>query len=109
MLVSVSDFNVITIVICRSQNNQIEIILTKEKKKEKKLFCYPLKGSLWENQVTSVSDAQILNKPWVWYSHSIAPMIKMLNQNMTQRGTQAITLSVMMGRCSKFTKYQMKS
>ena len=38
--------------------------------------------------------------PWVWYSHNIPPTIKMLNLNMTQRGTQATHLGVMIGRCS---------
>ena len=44
--------------------------------------------------------AQIINNPWVWYSHNIPSMIKMLNQNMTQRGTQATGLDVRIGRCS---------
>ena len=50
--------------------------------------------------VTSVSDAQIINNPWVRYSHNIRPMIKMLNQNMAQSGTQVTGLGVMIGRCS---------
>ena len=48
--------------------------------------------------VTFVSGAQIINNPWVWYSHNIPPMIKMSNYNITQRGTTG--LGVMIGRCS---------
>ena len=40
------------------------------------------------------------NNPWFWCSHNIPLMIKMLNQNMTQRGTQATGLGIMIGRCS---------
>ena len=47
-----------------------------------------------------VSGEQIINNPWVWYSHIIPPMIKMSNHNITQRGTQATGLGVMIGRCS---------
>ena len=50
--------------------------------------------------VISVSGTQIINKPLVWYSQNIPPMIKMLKQNMTQRGTQATCMGVMIGRCS---------
>ena len=32
--------------------------------------------SPWLSSVTSVSGAQIVNNPWVWYSHNIPPMIK---------------------------------
>ena len=44
--------------------------------------------------------AQIINNPWVWYNHNIPPMIKKPNHNITQRGTQATGLGVMIGRCS---------
>ena len=47
-----------------------------------------------------MSGAQILNNPWFWYSHNIPPMIKISNHNITQRGTQATGLGVMIGRCS---------
>ena len=50
--------------------------------------------------VTSVSGAQIINNPWARYRHIIPPMIKMSNHNITQCGTQATGLSVMIGRCS---------
>ena len=45
-------------------------------------------------RVFFVSGAQILNNSWVLY---ISPMIKMYNQNMTQPGTQATNLGVMIG------------
>ena len=32
--------------------------------------------SPWLSSVTSVSGAQIINNPWVWYNHNIPPMIK---------------------------------
>ena len=41
-----------------------------------------------------------INNPWARYSHIIPPMIKMSNHNITQRGTQATGLGVMIGRCS---------
>ena len=53
-----------------------------------------------ENLVSSVTGVQILNNPWVWYSNNILVMIKMLNQNITQCGTQTIGMDVMIGRCS---------
>ena len=57
-------------------------------------------NSLWLFVVTSVSGAQIINNPWARYSPIIPPMIKMSNHNITQRGTQATGLGVMIGRCS---------
>ena len=51
------------------------------------------KQSCWLFSVTSVSGVEIMNKSCVWYSQNILPMIKMLNQNMTQRGTQATGIS----------------
>ena len=56
--------------------------------------------STWLSSVTSVSSAQVLNNPWVWYSHNIPPMIKMSNSYFTPRGTQDSDLGVMIGRCS---------
>ena len=47
-----------------------------------------------------MSGAQLLYNTWVCYSHNIPPMIKMSNQNITQRGTQARSLCVMIGRYS---------
>ena len=49
--------------------------------------------------VTYVSGAQIINNPWVWYSHNIPLMIKMFNHNITQRATQATGLGVMISKC----------
>ena len=72
----------------RRQRKQME-------KKKKIYFCDLLK----ENHVTSFSDAQNSNNPWVRYSHNIPPIIKMLNQTMTQRGTQEIGLGILIGRC----------
>ena len=46
-----------------------------------------------------MSGGQILNIPWVWYSHNKLLMIKMLYQTMTQRWTQATGLVVMIGEC----------
>ena len=63
-------------------------------------MCDPLQRYRKDNQDTSVSGAQILNNPWVWYSYNIAPMIKTLNQNRIQHETQATGLGVMIGRCS---------
>ena len=57
-------------------------------------------NSLWLFVVTTVSGAQILNNHWSWYSHIIPPMKKMSNHNITQRGTQATGLGIMIGRCS---------
>ena len=54
----------------------------------------------WPFVVTSVSGAQIVNNPWLWYSHNITPMIKMSNHNITQCGTQATGLGVLNGKCS---------
>ena len=59
-----------------------------------------LMKSLWLFVVTSVSGAQIINNPWARYSHIIPPMIKMSNHNITQCGTQATGLGVMISRCS---------
>ena len=56
--------------------------------------------SLWLFSVISVSGTQIINNPWVCYSHIIPPMIKMLNQNMMQHRTQATGLGVKIARCS---------
>ena len=56
--------------------------------------------SPWLSSVTSVSGAQNLNNPWVWYSHNIPPMIKMSNSYFTPRGTQVSDLGVMISRCS---------
>ena len=53
----------------------------------------------------SVSGAQILNNPWVWYSYNIPPMIKMLNQNMIQR---AKLVCEKIGIISKITKKKLK-
>ena len=47
-----------------------------------------------------MSGAQIINNPWVWYSHNIPPMIKRSNLNITIRGTRATGLGVMISRCS---------
>ena len=47
-----------------------------------------------------LSGAQIINNPWVRYSHIILPIIKMSNPNVTHLGTQATELGVMFGRCS---------
>ena len=65
-------------------------------------FLWPgvYEQSPWLFSFISVSSVQIINHPWVWYSHNIQPMIKMLNQSMTQSGTQATGLGVMIGRCS---------
>ena len=41
-----------------------------------------------------------MNDPWAWYRHNIPPTIKMSNHNITQRGTQATGLGVMISRCS---------
>ena len=75
-------------------------IKRRKRKQKGKRNCNPLKSFVWENQVTSGSGAEILNEPWVWYSHNIPLLIKMLNQNMTQRGTQATILGVLIGRYS---------
>ena len=50
--------------------------------------CDPLKSSLTREN-TSVSGEQILNNPMVWERHNIPPMIKISNQNITERRTQA--------------------
>ena len=42
----------------------------------------------------------MINKPWVRYSHNIPPMIKILNPNFTQCGSEDSILGVMVGRCS---------
>ena len=57
-------------------------------------------NSLWVFVVTSMSGAQIINNSWARYSHIIPPMLKMSNHNITQCGTQATGLGVMIGRCS---------
>ena len=49
--------------------------------------------------VTFVSGTQIINNPWVWYGHNIPPMIKMLNQIMTQCGSQSTGFGVTISRC----------
>ena len=59
-----------------------------------------------EYQVTSVTRAQILNNPWVWYNHNILPMIKMSNRNITQRGTQTTGVGIMIGRCSPDSQHE---
>ena len=69
------------------------------------MFFLPLWPAVYEQSlklftVTSVSGVQRINNPWIWYNHNIQPMIKMLNQNMTQRGTQETGFGVMIGRCS---------
>ena len=64
-----------------------------------------LMNSLWLFVVTSVLGAHIINNPWAWYSHIIPPMIKMSNQSITQRGTQATGLGIMIGRCSSDCKH----
>ena len=55
--------------------------------------------------VTSGSGAWMICNHWVWYSHNIPPIIKMLNENMTQGGTQATGLGVIIGRCSSDSQY----
>ena len=57
-------------------------------------------NSRWLFVVTSVPGSRIKNKPWVWYSHNIQPMMKMFNHNITKHGTQATGLGVLIGRCS---------
>ena len=47
-----------------------------------------------------MSGTQIINNTWVCYSHNIQRMIKMSNQNITQSGTQARGLGVMISRYS---------
>ena len=47
-----------------------------------------------------MSDALVINNPWVWYSLNIPPMTKMSNINSTKSGTQATCLGVMIRRCS---------
>ena len=59
-----------------------------------------LMNSLWLFVVASVTGAQIINNPWARYSYIIPPIIKMSNHNITQRGTQATGLGIMIGRCS---------
>ena len=68
----------------------------------KTFFLWPAVNvqSPWLSSVTSVSGAQNLNNPWIWYSHNIPPMIKMSNSYFTQRGAQDSDLGVMIGRCS---------
>ena len=56
-------------------------------------FVAHLRVLFKKNRVTSVSGAQILNHPWIWYSHNIQSMIKILNQNITQHGTQTTVLT----------------
>ena len=69
-------------------------------------MCDPLlMNSLWLFVVTSVSGAQIINNPWARYSHIIPPMIKMSNHSITQRGTQATGLGVMIGWCSPVSQH----
>ena len=64
-------------------------------------FCDPLlMNSLRLFVVTSVLGAQIINKHWARYNHILPPMIKMSNHNITQCGTQATGLGIMIGRCS---------
>ena len=50
--------------------------------------------------VPSMSGAQIINNPWVCYSNNLPPMIKMLDLDITQCGTQATSLVIMIGSCS---------
>ena len=66
------------------------------------LFLWPAvhEQSLWLFSVTSVYGPQIKNSPWNWYSHNIALMIKMLNQNTKQTGTRITGLGIMIGKCS---------
>ena len=47
-----------------------------------------------------LTGTQILNSPWVWYCHNILHMIKVSNQNITWRGTQPRSMSVMIVKCS---------
>ena len=66
------------------------------------LFLWPAvhEQPLWLFSVTSVSGGQIINNPWVLFSHYIPPMIKISNLNSRRRRTQATGLGVMIGRCS---------
>ena len=45
-------------------------------------------------------------QPWARYSHVISPMIKMSNHNITQRGTQATELGIMISRCSPDSQHE---
>ena len=57
--------------------------------------------SPWLFLVPSVSGLQIINNTWVWFSdNNIPPVKKNLKQNMTQCGTKATGLGVMIGKCS---------
>ena len=69
-----------------------------EKERRRKKDFDPLKSFLWENLVTSVSGAQILNNPWVWYSYNITHDKN--DESKTQRRTQAIGLGIMIGKNS---------
>ena len=71
------------------------------------LFCDPLIMNSHQDCSWSIWVRRADNKDlWVWYSHNIPPMIKILHQNMTQRGTQATGLCVMTGRCSPDSQYR---
>ena len=59
--------------------------------------------------VTSVSGALEINNPWVWDSHNISSMIKMLNPYMTKRETQLISLGFLIVRCSPDSQYEINT
>ena len=64
------------------------------------LFLFVFCDLLFMNRHCDCSRSHLCQTPWVWYSHNIPPMIKMLNQNMTQRETQTTSLGVIISKCS---------